>query len=197
MMRIKHRLFNNMKTQLREHILAKRNALSLERRTALSKTIIQNVIALPAYQHADILFCYLHFGSEVMTTNLIAHALQNGKCVALPRVERKNHMQFYRYDETISLIKNRFGIDEPDVQKTQKITPQKNSFMIVPGVVFDQHNYRIGYGKGFYDRYLAQFPALQTCGIAFSCQNIDEIPHEKHDKALNWVITENAIRVKT
>jgi len=108
--------------------------------------------------------------------------------ILLPAIEKKNNMNFYSWEKNQALFINQFGMLEPD--KTKKKIP---NFMLVPMLAFDKHNYRLGYGKGFYDRYLKKFKNIVTVGVAFSFQRHHKLPRDKNDVKLNYILTEKGI----
>ena len=108
--------------------------------------------------------------------------------ILLPAIEKKNNMNFYSWEKNQALFINQFGMLEPD--KTKKKIP---NFMLVPMLAFDKHNYRLGYGKGFYDRYLKKFKNIVTVGVAFSFQKYHKLPIDKNDVKLNYILTEKGI----
>ena len=114
------------------------------------------------------------------------------KNVLLPVIEAKNNMNFYSWKKNQVLFVNQFGILEPE----KTITKIPN-IMLVPILAFDKHKYRLGYGKGFYDRYLnkylKKFKNILTVGVAFSFQKHHKLPRDKNDVKLNYILTEKGI----
>jgi 5-formyltetrahydrofolate cyclo-ligase len=108
--------------------------------------------------------------------------------ILLPAIEKKNNMNFYSWEKNQALFINQFGMLEPD-KKKKKIP----NFMLVPMLAFDKYNYRLGYGKGFYDRYLKKFKSIVTVGVAFSFQRHHKLPRDKNDVKLNYILTEKGI----
>lgn len=116
--------------------------------------------------------------------------MQNVK-VSLPITKKNNEMDFYQWSTTDILILNKFGIPEP--QKIKKVIPD---ILLIPLVSFDKNLFRIGYGGGFYDRYIekvSKFKRVIKIGIAHSCQKISKVPINKYDKKLDMIITEKYI----
>ena len=111
------------------------------------------------------------------------------KSVLLPVIEGKNKMNFYSWKKNEVLFINKFGMLEPGKKKSAKIP----NFLLVPVLAFDKQNYRLGYGKGFYDRYLNKFNNILTVGIAFSFQKYHKLPRDKKDVKLNYILTEKGI----
>ena len=114
------------------------------------------------------------------------------KNVLLPAIERKNKMNFYSWEKNQALIVNQFGMLEPN--KTKIKIP---NLMLIPILAFDKHKYSLGYGKGFYDRYLKKylkkFKNIVTVGVAFSFQKHHKLPRDKNDVRLNYILTEKGI----
>ena len=114
------------------------------------------------------------------------------KNVLIPAIEKKNNMNFYSWGKNQALFVNHFGILEPD--KTKIKIP---NFMLIPILAFDKHKYRLGYGKGFYDRYLKKylkkFKNIVTVGVAFSFQKYHKLPRDKNDVKLKYILTEKGI----
>jgi 5-formyltetrahydrofolate cyclo-ligase len=128
---------------------------------------------------------YHAFGSEVRTDSIIAEARRLGKRVSLPTIEG-DKISFYEFSASKYLVKGRFGIMEPlPYGKTTDL-----DLVIVPGVAFDRIGCRLGYGKAYYDRFLAAAPTY-SIGLAYSFQLTDRIPQHKHDKKVDAVATEN------
>ena len=114
------------------------------------------------------------------------------KNIFLPAIEKKNNMNFYSWKKNQFLFVNQFGMLEPG--KTKMKIP---NFILVPILAFDKHKYRLGYGRGFYDRYLnkylKKFKNIVTVGVAFSFQKYHKLPRDKSDVKLNYILTEKGI----
>ena len=129
----------------------------------------------------------MDYQSEVCTGLLLTESLRMGKRIAVPRVEG-TEIEFYEIESENDVEPGYAGIPEPVTRRT---VTDGNGYMVVPGTVFSKDRYRIGYGKGFYDRYLKRYPNIYTCGLAFDCQIVEQIPTEEHDVALKKIITES------
>ena len=128
---------------------------------------------------------FASYGSEIDTSEIISEALRTGKRVYLPRVEGLE-MQFYRIYSLEELTEGYRGIPEPDGTSERYLYSENeadHTLMIMPGVAFDPYRHRIGYGKGFYDRFLEGKEALslRTIAVGFWCQMVEEIPQEEKD----------------
>ena len=156
-----------MKKTLRKETIAAMKELPQSVKTEADSQLTQRFIQLPAFQEAQTLATYLSMGHEFSTASLIQAALQSGKRVCVPRTYPQGRMEFVEYDPDI-LEKTRFGLLEPN--ETGKVVDQSEIDLIhVPGVVFQSKGYRIGYGGGYYDRYLADFTG-KTVSTIYSIQ---------------------------
>ena len=182
------------KKDIRKKIFAERKLHTDEQIEAMSRTITDKVTALPAFKNADRILVYADYNHEVVTEYLIKEAWKAGKEVAVPKVVGKD-MVFYKLTDFARLEPGYFGIPEP---VSGEIVNWSKALMIMPGVAFDRANHRVGYGGGFYDRYLEKMP--EDCEKAILCREslmCDEIPTEEHDERMDLVISENGIiRIK-
>ncbi|MCI5649066.1 MAG: 5-formyltetrahydrofolate cyclo-ligase [Fusicatenibacter sp.] len=177
------------KQSIRREVFARRKMADETEITAKSDLIFQKLIQLPEFLKAEYFFAYMDFKKEVMTAKMIEKAFALGKKVAVPKVEGEN-MIFYEICDFSRLESGYFGIPEPEGCK--ECTAQ-SGFLLVPGVAFDTQRHRIGYGKGFYDRYLAAHPEFFKAAVAFEFQLFDEVPYEKTDILPDLLITENRL----
>lgn len=193
------------KKNLRKQALALRDKLSEKERQIKSGRIINTLYSLDHYKNSDIILTYVEYLSEVSTTPLIEKALSENKKIFVPKVTGKD-MEFYRIDSLSELLKGYKGIREPkDV--TIPFAGDGNGnyekegvLMLMPGAVFDKFHHRIGYGGGFYDRYLKYLSAsgifIYTAALCYECQMFDEIAYDIHDKCPDIIITEERIYEK-
>ncbi len=187
------------KAEIRKKILKVRQELCKEEQNRRSLKIQKQVLEHPHFQQAQWIFLYMDYKAEVQTGFLLEKCFELGKRLALPKIDG-DVMNFYEVRTREDVQPGYFGILEPVT--TREVTPElretagdaakvKNeskAFMTVPGVAFSKDGYRMGYGKGFYDRYLARFPGIYTCGLAYECQIVEELPVETHDKKLDELI---------
>lgn len=169
-------------------MLEKRNLLALEDRTRHSTAVQGHVIKSKQFQSATIVGAYFATGSEVSTDLLISEAKRLGKIIALTRTEG-DMINFYEMSSTTELTAGRFGIMEPP----QTHPARRIDLLVVPGIAFDKKGYRLGYGKGYYDRYLAEKKPKLTIGLAYNFQLLENLPHNAHDKKVDAVATEDEI----
>ena len=183
-----------MKGAIRKEILEARNGLTLEDRLNLSGQIKNSVLNLEEYKRARTILCYMPINNEVDTISLIQISLDNGKIIALPRVNKKTKLlevyEIRNLDE--DLKKGSYDIQEPKINRTRRLEYSEIDLIIVPGIVFDLHGFRIGYGEGYYDR-LLKSAGVPKIGLAYEFQMRDKLPKESHDVCVDKIITENRI----
>ena len=152
-------------------------------------------MAEPSYQKAQAVLVYMDYRSEVMTTGLVEELFKKGeKRVFAPRVEGMD-IHFYEVHSMEDFESGYQGIREPkeDWEKlfTLQMMSEMKGLVLVPGAVFDRQRGRMGYGKGFYDRFLAEYIGLNSVALAFSCQIAKRVPVEEHDIRPDLIITED------
>lgn len=142
------------------------------------------------------IFIYCSFSGETDTRMIISKLLEEGREVYLPVVTGKTSMDFYRLENLNELKSGSFGIPEPKTEgKTPGYPDPEKDLMVIPGTVFDECGGRLGYGGGFYDRYLERHPA-HTLALAYEMQVTEEpLELEEHDKRMERLITDEKIRV--
>ncbi len=170
------------KKELRQKMILLRR--QIEGKQEKSKDIMMFLIEHPLYQKASVIALYHSMKDEVSTQKLISYSLQQGKRVLLPKVVRKK-MIFVEIGENTIYETSSFSIEEP---VSSEEYPHDIDLMIVPGVAFTKDGYRLGYGGGYYDRYLKGKEIL-TIGVCFEEQIVDFIPIEEQDIRVNIVQT--------
>lgn len=179
----------NIKNSLRAYYRQIRASLSESSRQEYSSIITEKIISSDFYRNTDVIFTYVSFSTELDTKELIRYSLENGKKVAVPYcIPETSLMKFYYIESEQSLKKGSFGIYEPVPEKCEEAT-EKSGIIIVPGLAFDCKGYRIGYGKGFYDRYLPDFNG-EKIGICYSDCMRKCVLHDTFDVRVNYIITE-------
>jgi len=181
-----------MKQEYRARFLLRRNSLSAQEIAEQSYKICERIIQLPQFIECNTIFTYKSFGSEVDTNPLIEHAWETGKKVYVPKVKSKNKMDFYRIEKGQPLEKSAYGILEP-ADKSGLTLPDEKTMFIIPGLVFDKNGYRIGYGAGYYDFYLAECEVLAKVGVCFDFQLIDDVCPDEYDIPVSVIVTEKDI----
>ena len=188
------------KRAIRKEILAKRDALPMQERKMADMAMADRIIGHQWFYGAEVLLAFVNYGSEIGTEEIIEEALRKGKKVFVPRIEKvlngadgslteakaEDIMNFYHITSVNQLIAGYKGIPEPDGTTEgfdYNTYKERRMLLLMPGVAFDIYGNRMGYGKGFYDRFLRNKELLQTysIGIGYKCQRVDFIPVEEHD----------------
>ena len=162
-----------MKASIRKSVLKKMRGLESETKRRADQALIQRLRSLSAYQEASVIATYLSFPHEVNTSILIAAVQADGKQVVIPKTYPKGRMEFVAYDSQ-KLKQTSFGLLEPE-DGSQAIDKSEIDLIHVPGVAFQKDGYRLGYGGGYYDRYLADYDGA-TVSTIYACQEVDFTP---------------------
>lgn len=177
------------KAALRAASLSRRDALSPEDRAAAAQILAGRVSELVPLLPPGCVSGFWPIRSEIDPRPAMERLAQAGFSLALPRVE-PGGLVFCRWSPGEALAKAGFGLSEP-LSAAEVVRP---GTMLVPLAAFDRRGHRIGYGAGFYDRAIAAAHAdgghLLTVGVAFACQEVDQVPDEPHDRALDFLVTE-------
>lgn len=178
------------KKDFRKIVAARRKEADAEVLTEDSLRMVQKIEQLDAFLQSRVLLAYMSLPGEVTLEKLIRDSLTMGKIVGVPRVEgRVQHFYEISSLDSEELGRGTMNILEPDPEKCRKLVDVHEAFMIMPGVAFDRFRHRIGYGGGYYDRYLSEHPEIKTCAVAFDFQIFDEIPFEEHDLKPQMLLT--------
>lgn len=179
---------------IREEILRKRKSLSKEKRESYSKEITNRIINSPYYVNAKTIMSFISFSDEVDTHEFIKKAIDDGKNIVVPITFPKT------YELKPSLLKSfdelelgYYNILTPKKEFQRFIDPGEIDLVITPGVAFRKDGYRVGYGGGYYDRFLSQIPDTPTIAIAFSLQIVDDLPMDSFDIPVDYIYTEKNI----
>lgn len=182
-----------VKRDLRKSIIADRDAIPAERRSAMSAVITDKLVGFDAYLKAELVLAYMSFGSEFETDDFVRRVLDGGKALILPRLkpDRRGLDLHVVTDLDDGLELGIWGIREPrggDLVEDFSLI----DFILVPGVAFSPEGGRLGYGGGFYDRLLVGKRAdAVSIAAAFSLQMLEKIPMEDNDIAVDGIVTEN------
>ena len=173
-----------MKSKLRKQVLQEMKALSQEQKQAMDRALTKRFLNHPFYQEAKTIATYLSFPHEFQTQELIEQALKDGKKVLIPKTYPKGRMDFVVYHPQ-QLVKTSFGLLEPQGD-LEVVEPSQIDLIHVPGLVFTREGYRIGYGGGYYDRYLEHF-AGHSLSTIYPCQ-IQTFNPDSHDIPVQEVL---------
>lgn len=176
------------KKQLRNEVMKHIAELSKEYTIEANKKICEKVINLKEYKEANTIFCFISTEDEINTRSIIENALESGKRVGVPKCVGKGIMSVYEIKGYSSLKDGKYSILEPK-EGCRLIRSEEIDFAIIPCLSCNEEGYRLGYGGGFYDRYLehATFATAVICREKVTC---DYIPHDEHDVKIHKVITD-------
>lgn len=189
-------MVTNLKDRLRKDILKERNNMEIENAYKYSNIIIEKIKDFPEFIKCKNIMLYLSFNKEVDTYPLAQWCLNNGKNVIVPYcIHASKEIIPFKIDNlTSDLSKSAFGIMEPKHDLLEKTKIDEIDLIIVPGVVFDEDCNRVGFGAGYYDRFLPnRRKNTTTIGIAYDYQVINKIPVDIYDVSLDFIITEKRI----
>lgn len=184
--------FYNDKLSLRKQLINSRKGIDPDRKAIMDFSIYNAVISLDQYKNTPTVLTYVSTNIEVDTIKLIDHALIYGKKVAAPVCDyNTTTIKFYQINSRDDLYPARFSLLEPIPNDDMLITSMLDSICIVPGLAFDKRGYRLGYGKGFYDRFLSEYDG-HSIGICYDDFICDRLAIDEFDIPVNLVITDNA-----
>lgn len=180
------------KKELRKRILNIRSSMSLEDAEKNSNIILDKIINMNIYKQSKLVFVYMDFNKEVMTSKLMEHMLCDKKRLVIPYTNTKNIALIpSEITKQTDLKLNSFGYYEPVT--IRPIDPKEIDLVIVPGLVFDKQLNRIGFGKGYYDRILVKLkPSAFKMALAHEFQVLESIPAEEHDIKMDMIVTEKS-----
>jgi len=178
------------KALLRNYYRKLRNSIPEDEKERLDELIFQRIISNSLYNECKILLIYYSVNSEVDTLRLIKHALSIGKTIALPRCNADRTMSFYKINSLDNLEISAYGISEPAEDFDMLISIFDGALCMVPALAFDKNGYRLGYGGGYYDRFLSTHEKINTLGICYSVCLADNLIREEHDISIDYLLTE-------
>ena len=177
------------KKELRSEMLKRRRAMDPAQVRKRSELICENVRTTDAYQRATCLCVYMPINNEAEADLLIGPAAADGKKVFIPKVIG-DEMVFNAY-EPEALAEGAFHIRESASEEV--LEPDEKTLIILPGSVFDVHGHRIGYGGGYYDKYLSCHPQCMTIAVCFDFQIVADLPAEAHDICPQLIVSDERI----
>lgn len=181
------------KAQVRRELLARRNALPVPERMRLGERIVHHLLALPQHHSASTVLLYLTFRSEVPTEPLVVALAEAGKRMAVPHMTSGlRALVAAEYVPGDPLELGPYGVPQPVLLRP--LPASALDLVIAPGAAFDRAGVRMGYGKGYYDRFLSD-PELRgdVLGLAYAFQVLDRLPAEPHDRPMDLLATEDGI----
>ena len=181
------------KDRIRCELLNRRDRIPLDLRRQSSRKICLSIEKLIEERRFSRSLFYLNMRSEVETDWLVARQLATTCLVAIPRVEGKEIYPYQLTNLQTEINQHKWGMREPNPTICSPIDPESLDLVLVPGCGFDSRRYRIGYGGGFYDRFLQTCPQALTVGLAFDAQIVDQLPTQPWDHPVDLVLTEQRI----
>lgn len=183
-----------VKRELRARMKEIRRSFDPARKAQKDAAILKRLTALPEYQSAKLLLTYVSTAIEVDTHALIRRAFADGKRVAVPYcIPGRVDMLFCEIFTFDDLSPGSFGVLEPDPERQPVLTSFPRALCILPGLAFDLHGYRLGYGKGYYDRFLSRYhgPAV---GVCYNACLQTSLPHGRFDRMAAALVTEKFVK---
>ena len=181
----------NTKNNLRKHFIDLRNGFNEDYRISADKAIASKLFDLTEYKNADVILIYVSVGNEIDTRSIIKKSLALGKTVAVPYC-KNNQMLFYPINSFEDLVCTQFGIPTIDPDRVDYLTEFINTLCIVPALSIDKMGNRLGYGGGYYDRFLSD-KHIDSIALCREKQLTDSLPAEDYDVKMSKLITENKI----
>lgn len=179
-----------MKDEIRRRILEQRKHMSSEDVEEKSERIHGRLFNSPYYQSSRTIMTYVDFQNEVETRSIINKAIGEGKNIVVPLCGQNYSLLPVKIGSLGDLEKGNKGILEP--KKIDIVDVKKLDLVLMPGVTFDRNGNRLGYGLGYYDRFLAQLsPSTMIVALAYGFQVVQTLPYEDYDQKVNLIITEN------
>ncbi len=178
------------KNELRQKYRTLRKSMTPEEKRRKDEAIFTQITASNYYQQAETLLCFVSTLLEIDTHRLIYSALSEGKQVAVPKcLDQSGTMAFFKIHSFEDMEKSMFSLWEPIIAKCERLTDFRASVCIVPGFSFDPEGYRLGYGKGYYDRFLSKYSEIKI-GICYNNCVAPKLPHGRFDVPVNYLFTE-------
>jgi 5-formyltetrahydrofolate cyclo-ligase len=182
------------KKNLRQRYRDYRTRLQPQVKSRLDEDILSRVTRLNQYANTDLLLVYVSTPIEVDTRRLIEVALADGKRVAVPRcVPDTRLMEFYEITSLDQLSPGTFGVLEPDPDTAKRLPEDPGGMCIVPALCYDEYGYRLGYGKGYYDRFLSGYSGI-TVGICYAACVRGSLVYGRYDRPVELLVTERYIK---
>jgi len=184
------------KREIRKRIMTLRNAMTPEEIEAKSGEIVRRLKELREIRESSTLMVYLSFGSEVLTDDLIRWGWAEGKRIVVPFCHPESRVLTpCLIGGFAELETGHYGIREPKSEWLRPVPREEIDAVLIPAVAFDRQGRRVGYGGGYYDRFLPEIPRAARIGAAFACQIVAEILPDPHDVPADRIVTEDELIV--
>ena len=180
------------KTEIRSKHKKLRDRMDAQKKAECDTQIAERFLTLPEYKDCDVLLAFVSKDIEVDTSAIIAEALENGKTVAVPRCDGESTtIDFFVINSSDDLEKGFYGLSEPKAY-CKRVEDFSSALCMVPGLVFDREGFRLGFGKGYYDRFLIDFGGA-TVGLCYSLCIEPQLPRGFYDRSVKLVVTDKYI----
>ncbi len=180
------------KSEIRNEYKQKRKTIPQEQKLTMDSEICKRFLTLSSYRFADTVLLYSPLKYEIDTRIIAEDALAKGKKVAFPRCVENNEMVYHYIENLDQLESGMYGIQEPNKDLPLYESGSGHTICVLPAICYDKRGYRLGYGKGYYDRFLSKFKGVKA-GLVYSDFIIDEIPNGKFDLPSDIVVTEKRV----
>ena len=184
------------KHDVRKHCERIRSAVPPEEKRILDRLIERNLLAWEIFQRAETVLCYVSFRSEISTERIMERAIEAGKHVAVPRIDNaSSRMRFFFLNRSgrFDLENGAYGIPEP-AQSCEEVDYRDIDIVIAPGLAFTMKGDRLGYGGGYYDRFLHANPDLLRCALTYDRLILDFLPVKNNDVPVDYLISETGVK---
>lgn len=186
----------NLKTKkdFRKYVIERRDSLTIDVKNQYDDEIIAKLTASDEYICAETIFVFVSFGSEADTHRFIEKALKAGKTICVPKIRTKEQgIEVFKIDSLSDLCPGYYGILEP-AEGCQPVASDSIDLILMPGVAFDRNGGRIGYGAGYYDRYLAKMTKMVSkIALCYNFQLFKNVPIDEFDIRIDGVITNDEV----
>lgn len=189
------------KSRIRKQMLNKRNKMTQDQVSEMSEKIMDTLKKIPVYKNSKTIMMYLNFGNEIESSEIIKESIKMGKTIVIPYCKSSDMSiiptKINNLD--LDLITDSTGYSQPKKESLDPIDNSEIDLIVVPGIAFDRKGFRVGFGAGYYDRYLGQLNfEIPTIGLAYDFQIVDSfIKMEDYDIPVDYVLTEERIIVRT
>ena len=183
-------LIAEQKNLVRKQCRRIRNDLEIPFRLQASREICSRISDWQVFQRAQVVLTYMPIKAEVDLRALLENHPQ--KTWVLPRILEgsRHNMSFHIYDAH-QLVRHSFGMEEPS-KSLPIVSPKEIELALVPGLAYDRHGGRLGYGGGYFDRFLNEFPGV-SLGVVYAALLLESLPHGEYDVPVKWVMTESGL----
>ena len=184
------------KDELRALYLEKRRNMDAGEKSCRDEAICRAALGLISFRYAEFVLLYAATDDEIDVSEIAEAAWKSGKKVAFPRCEKVSHTMTYHFVSSLDELKvDSYGIREPspDAPVYDPAVETGSAVCFVPGLLYDKSGYRLGYGKGFYDRYLSEFSGCKI-GVVYSDYVMPEVPRGRYDVSLDVLLTEKGVK---